>query len=250
MKKDQTSIPAQFLIGTSGWTYDHWKGGFYPQGLAKSRWFDYYAERFPTVEVNATFYRRFGDQTYIKWRERSPADFCYVLKVPQLITHRKFLVDAGEEIHAFSRSASLLEDKLGLLLLQVAPQTRYNPELLRQAILEFDRPDLVAVEFRSQDWLNTEVRALLTECGATFVSVDSPKQKPLDWVTSKTGYIRLHGRSRWYSHDYTPAELEEIAGIARSMVKSGAKTVYIFFNNDFECYAPKNALALMDILKG
>ncbi len=240
---------ANYLVGTSGWTYNHWKTTFYPKGLPQSRWFEYYATKFPTVEVNATFYRAFGDQTYEKWRERAPADFCYVLKVPQVITHRKFLKEVESEIHTFWRSATLLGDKLGLLLLQVAPQTRYDPDLLRQALLAFRDPTRVAVEFRHKDWLNDEIRGLLQEVGATFVSVDSPIQAPLDWVTSQCGYIRLHGRSRWYSHDYTPAELQEIAEVARRMVRQGAATVYAFFNNDFESYAPMNALALMDILK-
>src|SRR5512136_2995851 len=121
-------MKAQYLIGTSGWTYDHWKGTFYPDGLAKSRWFDYYAEQFPAVEVNATFYRRFADQTYVKWLERAPAGFIYVLKAPKLITHRKYLVDAEEDIRLFWRSACILEDKLGLVLLQVAPGTPYDLE--------------------------------------------------------------------------------------------------------------------------
>jgi uncharacterized protein YecE (DUF72 family) len=242
-------MTAPFFVGTSGWTYDHWKGSFYPEGLAKSRWFDHYAAIFSTVEINATFYRAFANQTYQKWRTRVPEGFRYVLKVPRRITHRKYLVDAGSEIREFCRSASLLEDRLGLLLLQLAPQTPVDPDLLRKAILDFDEPRRVAVEFRRREWLNDEVRALLAGCGATFVSVDSPRQKPLDWVTSQAGYIRLHGRSRWYSHDYTPAELQEIAEVARRMAASGAKTVYIFFNNDFEAYAPKNALALMGYLK-
>jgi len=238
-------MTTQFLVGTSGWTYDHWKGTFYPEKLAKSRWFDHYATQFPAVEVNATFYRTFADQTYHKWRERAPAGFTYVLKVPKLITHRKYLADVGDEIRAFWRSAALLEDKLGLVLLQVAPGTPFDLERLRQAILAFGDPRRVAVEFRRRDWLNDETRALLADCGATFVSVDSPRTRPVDWITSQAGYIRLHGRSRWYSHDYTPEELDEIAEIARRMAANGAKTVYVFFNNDFEGYAPRNALTLM-----
>jgi uncharacterized protein YecE (DUF72 family) len=238
-------MTAQFLVGTSGWTYDHWKGLFYPEGLAKSRWFDYYAEQFPAVEVNATFYRRFADTTYAKWWERAPEGFIYVLKAPRLITHRMYLADAEEEIHTFWQSASLLGDKLGLVLLQVAPDTPYDLERLRQALLAFGDPHRVAVEFRRKEWLNNETLGLLHACGAAFVSADSPRQRLVDWVTSDAGYIRLHGRSRWYSHDYSSAELDEIARVARHMADNGAKTVYIFFNNDFEGYAPKNALELL-----
>jgi uncharacterized protein YecE (DUF72 family) len=238
-------MTAQYLVGTSGWTYDHWKESFYPAELAKSRWFDFYAAQFPAVEVNATFYRKFADLTYVKWRERAPAGFTYVLKVPKFITHRKYLADAGDEIRTFWRSASLLEDKLGLILLQVAPATPFDLERLRLALLAFGDPHRVAVEFRRKDWLNDQTLDLLRDCGATFVSVDSPRVSPVDWVTSQAGYLRLHGRSHWYSHDYTPAELDEIAETALRMAANGAKTVYIFFNNDFEGHAPRNALALM-----
>jgi len=241
---------AQFLVGTSGWTYDHWKGSFYPEDLSKSHWFDYYATQFPTVEVNATFYRRFKDQTYHMWRARAPDGFVYVLKVPRIITHRKYLVDAEDEIRTFWHSASLLEDKLGLVLLQVAPQTPYDLARLRQAILTFGDPRRVAVEFRRKDWLNEETMAMLADCEATFVSADSPRQRLTDRVTSQAGYIRLHGRKRWYSYDYTATELDEIAETARRMAKQGAKTVYVYFNNDFEGFAPKNARELMEHLRG
>ena len=79
----------EFFVGTSGWIYAHWKELFYPEDLPKSRWFEHYAEQFSTVEVNATFYRTFKDQTYHKWRVRAPEKFKYVLKAPRLITHRK-----------------------------------------------------------------------------------------------------------------------------------------------------------------
>ncbi len=241
-------MAAQFFVGTSGWTYNHWKGLFYPEGLPQSRWFEYYLGRFSTVEVNATFYRSFPDSTYQKWKTRAPDGFKYVLKVPRLITHRKFLVDTDNDIRSFWRSAAILEEKLGLVLLQVAPQTPYDPDLLKHAILSFGDPSRIAVEFRRKDWLNVEIRTLLADCKATFVSVDSPTQAPLEWITSQTGYIRLHGRSHWYLHDYSSKELDEIAEIAHHMESNGARTVYIFFNNDFEGFAPKNALALIERL--
>jgi len=74
------------LVGTSGWTYEHWKERFYPSNLAKKYWFDYYVSIFPTVEINATFYGYFKDQTYLNWRSKTPDGFKFVLKVPRLIT--------------------------------------------------------------------------------------------------------------------------------------------------------------------
>lgn len=239
-----TQAAGQYLVGTSGWTYDHWKGIFYPEHLAKHRWFEYYASLFPTVEINATFYRTFKDQTYLNWRQRAPAGFRYVLKAPKTITHRKFLDDVADDVKAFWRSACLLDDRLGMVLLQLAPSTPYDLDRLRQALLAFGDPSRVAVEFRHSRWLTDETRQLLSDLGAAFCNVDSPRHHLTDWVTSSLGYIRLHGRKRWYAYNYSEAELEQIADTARCMTRSGAQVVYIFFNNDFEGYAPQNALYL------
>jgi uncharacterized protein YecE (DUF72 family) len=241
-------IHTQFFIGTSGWTYDHWRGPFYPQDCPKSRWFDYYAARFSTVEINATFYRAFMDLTYRKWYERAPAGFCYVLKAPKTITHRKYLVDVGAEIEAFDRSVALLLDKLGIILLQIAPSTPYDLERLKTALLAFKDPRRVAVEFRHKRWITKETKDLLEDLGVTFCDADSPKSELIGWMTSHQAYLRLHGRKSWYSYDYTLGELQEIAGFALRAKDRGADRVFIFFNNDFEGYAPMNALALQEVL--
>jgi uncharacterized protein YecE (DUF72 family) len=237
-----------FFIGTSGWTYDDWKGRFYPADLPKKGWFDYYASQLNSVEVNATFYRTFKDETYEKWRRSAPQGFGYVLKAPQLITHRKFLVDADEDIMAFFRSCSILEGKFELILLQVSPHMPIDPGRLRNALLAFPDPSKVAVEFRRPEWLSSATISLLEAVGATMCNADSPQQSLTDFITSRRAYLRLHGRKSWYSYNYSPEELAEIARAARDFVKRGANTIYIFFNNDYNAYAPANALALRGLL--
>lgn len=244
------SPPSQtaILVGTSGWTYDHWKGCFYPPGMPKSRWFDYYAGRFSSVEINATFYRTFKDQTYLKWKERAPQDFGYVLKAPRSITHRKYLQGVEEDIATFCRSCALLEDRLEMILLQIAPATPYDPERLSKALRAFPDPGRVAVEFRKACWFTAEIEELLRSIGAAFVNVDSPRQELGSALTSKRAYIRLHGSEHWYAYNYTQDELAEIADLARDLAARGAVKVYVFFNNDFEGYAPANALSLREML--
>jgi uncharacterized protein YecE (DUF72 family) len=237
-----------FLVGTSGWTYPHWQGRFYPADWPKSKWFEYYTQKFSVVEVNATFYRTFKEQTYHTWRAKAPEEFRYVLKAPRLITHRKYLKDVENECQTFYKSAALLEDRLGLILLQLAPNTPYEPERLRKALLAFDDPTKIAVEFRHTRWFTEETRLLLTELGAAFCTADSPKTELMDWLTADTAYFRLHGRKRWFAYDYSNEELRRIADLARRLRKRGAKEIYIFFNNDFEGSAPKNALALQEML--
>ncbi len=237
-------------IGTSGWTYDHWRGSFYPDDLAKAKWFSFYADQFNAVEINATFYRTFQDQTYINWLNRAPEGFRYVLKAPRIITHRKYLEDVTDDINAFEQSASLLEEKLGLILLQLAPGTPYDLQRLRAALLAFRDPKKIAVEFRHTQWLTEDTISLLTEFGVTYCNPDSPRNKLTNFVTSQQGYLRLHGRKQWYSYDYSEQELNEIAETLQRMATDGAETIYVFFNNDFEGFAPKNALLLKKIISG
>jgi len=241
-------LPVKFRVGTSGWTYEHWKDVFYPKNLPKSRWFTYYLSQFSTVEVNATFYQSFKYQTYLNWYERTPEDFQFVLKVPRLITHIKLLDEVEEEIQAFWHSASLLKEKLGMLLLQVSPKMPVDPERLHKALLVFGEARKVAVEFRRREWLNADTFENLKSMGVTICCVDSPNNRIQNILTSDTAYIRLHGRRRWYSDLYLPEELNEIAERARYLAENGAKRVYIFFNNDFDGNAPRNALALQEQL--
>jgi uncharacterized protein YecE (DUF72 family) len=237
-----------FWIGTSGWDYDDWKGIFYPADLPKNRWFKYYARVFPVVEVNATFYSSFEDTTYLKWKERAPQGFRYVLKAPRWITHDKLLLDVQEDIENFCRSAALLGDRLEMILLQLAPHMPYEPERLQKALQAFPDTSLLAVEFRHARWLTPETISMLEASGVTFCNPDSPQHKLTDHLTSSKAYLRLHGRSRWYDHDYSLEELEWIAAQARNLAARGAKQIYIFFNNTTNGRATANALALQTLL--
>lgn len=242
------STQEDFYIGTSGWTYDHWKGGFYPVDLAKSRWFGFYAQHFNAVEVNATFYRTFQDQTYVNWKARAPRDFGYVLKTPKKVTHHKLLRDVEGDIQAFCRSAALLGDTFQMILLQVAPNQPYDPGLLREALQAFPDPGRVAVEFRHKRWYNPEIEKLLTSLGVVFCNVDSPEQKLTEILTGERTYLRLHGRERWYTSSYSDSDLHQMLELIQKFINQGAKRVFIFFNNDFGCYAPSNALFLQKLL--
>lgn len=238
-----------YIIGASGWSYSDWRGTFYPKDLAQKNWFQYYAAQFSAVEMNATFYRFFDKKIYKKWREQAPAGFHYMLKVHRLITHIKHLIDSRTLIKKFCRSAKILDDKLGLILLQLPPSMKYDLARLKKAINFFDDPKKLVIEFRDPKWLTSETKQLLTELGCIYCCADSPKIKLTDWVTSNIAYIRLHGRKEWYDYDYSKRELKQIAEFAKRLNKKGAKTIYIFFNNDYKAYAINNALYLRELLK-
>ena len=105
-------------VGTMGWSYGFWKGTFYPEKLPSKEFLGYYARQFGTVEVDSTFYRIPRTQTVTDWKTQTPEDFVFSLKFPQVITHIKMLEDCQEETNVFLEHASLLKEKLGVLLLQ------------------------------------------------------------------------------------------------------------------------------------
>lgn len=216
--------------------------------LARSRWFEYYAQHFNAVEINATFYRSFKIETYQKWRSKAPPEFRYAIKAPRVITHRKMLVNTAQDILEFSTCAQQLGETLGMMLLQLAPHMALDFQRLRTALQSFHDPSQVAVEFRHSRWEVAETFELLQELGAAYVCADSPKYKLKDRITGKKGYIRLHGRRIWYADNYSESELCEFAKLAHGMISQGAEAVYIFFNNDIGGFAHRNALKLKEII--
>ena len=238
----------KYFIGTSGWTYDSWRGRFYPKQLAKSKWLEYYTQIFNTVEINATFYRAFERPTFKKWYDQAPKNFKYIVKVPRYISHMKMLKDSEHSIARFEKSAHWLKEKLGLMLLQLPHRAKYNLERMHHILETFKNPHELVVEIRNERWLTEEFHQLLKSYKTIFCSVDSPEMSPIDWLTAKKAYIRLHGHRFWYNDQYTSRELKNIAEFAKKLSERGAKEIYIYFNNDYFAYAPKNALALRELL--
>ena len=245
---NKKSAKTQFIIGTSGWNYPDWRGSFYPKGLAQKNWLAFYTTKFPIVEINATFYRLFGANVFKNWHEKAKGKFKYIVKVNRYITHRKYLKNSKTAIKKFCRSTALLKNKQALMLLQLPPSMPYDLERLQKALMSFDNPKKVVVEFRHRKWLTLETKQLLKKMGCVFCAADSPQTELVAWVTAKTAYIRLHGRKKWFDYNYTKTELGEIARFARKLAKQGANKIYILFNNDYYCYAVKNAIYLNSLL--
>ncbi len=238
----------QFLVGTCGWSYQHWKDIFYPPNLQYKNWFSFYAQQFLTVEINATFYQSYEDQTFINWYDKAPRRFFYILKIPKKITHTKQLKNVKSDLLKFYNSATLLNDKLGMCLMQLPPDLPYDPDRLLDVILEFPDPKKLVVEFRNRFWYNESILDILRKTGVSFCSIEAPGFQLENWVTSKFGYIRLHGKGKWYDYEYKHNDLLRISRKAHEMLTNGAKHVFIFFNNDINGYSVKNALNLSRIL--
>jgi uncharacterized protein YecE (DUF72 family) len=236
-------------IGCSGFSYSHWRGNFYPEGLPQRLWFQHYSERFSTVELNVTFYRLPEEKTFRKWYEETPEDFTFALKGSKLITHIKRLRSPEELLNTFMQRASLLKEKLGVILWQFPPKFGKNITLLEEFINAL-KPYGVknTFEFRDESWIDKDIISLLETQGQSLCMADWPPYIDDLPVTGDFVYIRRHGRRGRYNSCYTEEELKNDAKRIRKYLKQN-KDVFIYFNNDAYGYAPKNALELKKILK-
>lgn len=177
-----------------GWSYDFWRGNFYPENLESKRLLSYYAQQFDTVEVDSTFYRIPRTQTMIDWKEQTPKDFLFSLKFPQIITHVKMLKDSQEETKVFIERAELLQEKLGPLLLQFPPsfKNEHIPQL-HEFLKNLPKKNHYAVEVRNKSLLNTNLFSTLRDNNVALVWVDSPAMPLINEMTSSFVYARWEG---------------------------------------------------------
>lgn len=241
-------IATKYWVGTSGWAYPEWLNLFYPNHYPRDHWLAYYATHFNSVEINTTFYRSLPDSSYQRWYQQSPSGFHFVVKASRFITQRH-LNDVSASIQRAEKSAMTLNEKLGLILLQLPPTMPYDLARLETSLAAFKHPDKVVVEFRHNQWLTEETKALLLKYGAVFCNVDSPKLKINGWLTADIGYIRLHGHKKMFCSGYSKQQLQTIANHAKQLSQQGAREVYIFFNNTVLGHAFKNAQSLMQLLE-
>jgi len=238
--------PGKLRIGTSGYQYDHWRGGFYPQARPKSAWFAYYAEHFDALEINATFYRLPEAATFERWRNAAPEGFCYALKYSRYATHMKRLGDPGLAIGRFIARARLLGPHLGPILVQLPPRWHVNVDRLRVFLETAPKAYRWAVEFRDPSWLCDESYALLREHGAALCIHDLIERHPRV-CTAQWIYLRFHGHG--HAGSYSPQALSAAARRIRVDLEDG-HDVYAFFNNDVGGHAVHNAADLRRYVEG
>ena len=234
-------------IGTSGWNYDHWKELFYKKDCPKSKWLQFYAEYFDTVEVNATFYRSMSYKTYENWREKTPNGFIFAVKANRYITHIKRLKDVEESFKRLLIELDGLKEKLGPILFQLPPSLTFDAELFDAFCGYLPGNRYIAIEARHPSWLDQIALSSLKRHNIAWCISDSAGRYPYhEAITSSFIYIRLHGSKQLYRSEYSEDELQILA---RKIIKWD-KDTYIYFDNDAEGHAPKNALKLKELLKG
>ena len=235
-------------IGTSGWVYKHWMGIFYPKKMPGSEQLPFYAQRFDTVEINFSFYRLPERKVFEAWRAQTPENFLFAVKGSRYLTHMKKLKDPEEPLARLMDRAGGLEEKLGPILFQFPHTWPANVERL-QAFLEALRAypqGEFTFEFRHTSWLTSEVYEMLERAGAALCLPVSP-HVPLDIrATTTWTYIRMHQGE--HGTGYSDPELRIWAGRVRAFLDDGV-TVYIYFNNDPEGHALRDAERLEGMLE-
>ncbi len=235
----------QYYVGCSGWNYRHWAKIFYPETVAKSKWLQYYAKVFNTVEINATFYRQFKDSTYKHWHNKVPDGFCFSVKMSKYITHIKRLNNVDAEIRACVTLASLLKEKLGVILIQLPPSLKFDVALISDFLSALPDNYRYTIEARHNSWLCDSSFSLLQQHNVAWCISDTAGRYPYrEEVTADFAYIRLHGSTQLYASNYNDQELHEWA---EKIIRWG-RPAYCYFDNDFNAYAVYNAMTLKKIL--
>jgi uncharacterized protein YecE (DUF72 family) len=225
------------LAGTSGFSYKEWKGSFYPEDLPAEEMLAYYAGRLPAVEINNTFYRMPKPALLESWAAQVPAEFRFVLKASQRITHRKRLKEAGDEVAYFFQTASTLGDRLGPTLVQLPPNLKKDLPRLEAFLSVLPEGSRVAFEFRHASWFEEDVfAALRARAAALCIAEDEELATPLV-ATAGWGYLRL--RRQDYDDTAVAAWAEKVRGQAWD-------EAYVFFKHEDAGSGPKLAAEFLE----
>ena len=227
-------------IGCSSYATASWQPLFFPEGLPRKQWFEYYCKHFNTYELNSTFYRFPTLKSLESWYDKAPDDFVFSIKVPKIITHIKRMEDCEEEIEKFYDVAREgLRDKLGCVLFQLPPSFTYSPERLETVIMAANSEFNNVVEFRHESWWLEDVIKILSVNNITFSSVNYPMLPTAVMKTTQTGYIRMHGNPKLFYSEYTREQIENLYNEVKGQ---NFRQAYIYFNNTASTAGIINAL--------
>lgn len=235
------SARAAIRIGTSGFSYKQWLGGFYPARLAGARMLAYYAERLPTVEINYTFRAMPKREMLEKWAAQTPAHFRFALKAPQRITHFAKLRAVDDTVAHFAQVASALEDRLAPALFQLPPGFKCDLAVLTDFLALLRGRMRAAFEFRDRSWFDARVLQALRDGGAALCIAESEKISAPVERTAPFVYLRLR------NEDYDDAALRTWAERIAQMADQSDE-IYVFFKH--EDHAPDLAMKLRGMLEG
>jgi len=236
-------------IGTSGWNYKGWRHSFYGDTPQK-QWLRFCAEHFSSIEVNSTFYRLQEKSTFKKWRDETPKGFPFAIKGHRYVTHNKKLLDVEKSVIRCRESASPLGKRLAAVVWQLPAFLKKDIERLEKFLRNLRRWKSTrhAIEFRDKSWFDDEVADCLERHAVAICMSDAPDWPMWDRVTTDVVYIRLHGHTRKYASSYSKPALGKWATRTQRWLEEN-RAVHVYFDNDAEGAAPRNALRLLEMLR-
>lgn len=238
--------PGEVRVGCSGWQYRHWRGTFYPVELPLTRWLEYYATRFDTVELNNSFYRLPEAASFAAWRKRVPSGFLFAVKASRYLTHMKKLKDPEEPLERLFDRLRPLGRQLGPVLYQLPPRWPVNVARLDSFLRALPSRHRHAIEFREPSWYTDEVFAELRRRRVALCLHDMAGSAIRDQITAPFVYVRLHGPQR-YTGRYRDDHLQRWAEWCAAQQRRGLP-VYVYFNNDAAGDAPRDAVRLRELI--
>lgn len=232
-------------IGPSGWSYKHWKDGFF-KGVPQRKWLEHCTTQFTGIEVNATYYRHLNPSVYAGWRERTPEGFAFAVKGHRYVTHIKKLKDVGEKVNRMRESLAVMGDRLRVVFWQLPPGLHAKPDRLVEFLRVLDGwPEVRhGIEFRHESWFTAETASVLEAHRVANVISDCGKWPLWPAVTTDLAYVRLHGAVRSYASSYQDEDGLEPWVAKVTKWQSEGREVHVYFDNDAEGHAPFDALAL------
>jgi uncharacterized protein YecE (DUF72 family) len=228
----------RLLAGTSGYSYQEWKGNFYPEDLPADGMLRFYAGRFQSVEINNTFYRMPAEPMLARWAEETTGKFAFSLKAPRRITHDKRLRDADPDVSELLRRAAVLGRKLGVLLFQMPPSMKLDLGVLVEFLNAFPPRTRVALEFRHPSWQDDSVYETLRSNGAAWCVADTDEGEVPLVSTADYGYLRLR-RTRY--------DKRELRAWAERIAAQPWKSAYVYFKHEDEGLGPQFAQRFIEL---
>lgn len=236
-------------IGTSGFMYKHWHDGvFYPKDLKQDKWLSYYCDYLDSVELNVTFYRLPLPSVIDRWHNNTPKDFTFSAKGSRFITHTKLLKDPLPNLEKYFSTVKRLKNKLSVVLWQLPPKFEKDLDRLSNFVKHLKKiaPCRQAFEFRHPSWFCNDVFNILKSENIAICRADWPECSKNAPFIADFVYIRKHGATGMlYGGCYSESQLKNEA----LTIRNTRKDYYIYFNNDAQGWAVKNAVKLKEIIK-
>jgi uncharacterized protein YecE (DUF72 family) len=276
MKQANRTSAGDIRIGVGGWTYEPWRGHFYPAGLSQKRELEYASRQLTSIEINGTFYGTQKPDTFVKWHDETPDDFVFAVKAPRFATHRRALGDAGESIERFFSSGIMqLKKKLGPINWQLPPTKKFDAgeceaffKLLPSRI--DGQPIRHAIEVRHPTFCHAEFIALAREYGMAIVVAGDSKYPQVANLTAPYVYARIMGTVESEPNGYAESELDAwaarikgwasgeapdgLATVAEPKKKAGgakasARDVYLYVISGYKTHNPAASVALIERIR-